>query len=96
MKKRQATEYILCLYISEPTSRSNLTITSLRQLIRESFRGIYKLEVYFIHQHLEKLEYDKILAKEDAINKLPFSLRRLVDDLLRERVLVVVELKERE
>lgn len=84
-----AKHYVLRLYVTGLTMRSNRAIANVQQICREQLAGHYDLEVIDIHQQPERAEADQIVAVPMLIKQLPHPLRRIIGDLSdRQRVLV--------
>lgn len=88
--------YVLRLYISGNTTRSNQAITILRQLCEENLKGRYHLEVVDIQQQPELARGEQIVAVPTLIRKLPLPIRKVIGDLSEiERVLIGLDLVKR-
>jgi circadian clock protein KaiB len=86
--------FILKLYVTGQTARTQRAIQNLRRLCEEDLTGRYKLEVIDVLEHPELAEADRILATPTLIKQLPPPLRRVIGDLSdRERVLVGLEVQ---
>jgi len=88
-------KYILRLYITGSTSRSNLAITNLKKICEEYIEGRYELEVIDLYQHPSLAKGDQIIAAPTLIKKLPLPFRRIIGDMSnKEKVLLGLDLKE--
>lgn len=86
------TKYILKLYITGRTPRTERAIAVLRQICEHDL-GDYELEVIDVLENPQVAEDEKILATPTLIKELPEPLRRIIGDLSdRERVLLGLEL----
>lgn len=86
-------KYILKLYITGHTSRSELAVENLRRICEEDLQGKYELEVIDILERPHLAENKKILATPTLIKELPLPLRRIIGDLSdKEKVLLRLDL----
>jgi circadian clock protein KaiB len=89
-----ATKYLLKLYITGRTPRSEQCITNLRTICERELHGEYELEVIDVLEKPQLAEDDKILATPTLIKKLPPPVRTLIGDLSEtERVLIGLDLQ---
>src|SRR5688572_33047892 len=87
-------EYVLRLFITGSTPRSERSLQNIRALCEREFGGNYQLEVVDIYQQPEMARDNQIVAAPTVIKMLPLPLRRLVGDFSdRERVLVGLDMK---
>ena len=86
-------KYVLRLYITGKTPRSEMAISMLRRICDEDFKGQYQLNVIDILEQHQLAEDEKILATPTLIKVLPQPLRRIIGDLSnREKVLFGLDL----
>ena len=86
-----AVKFLLKLYITGQTPRSERAIANLRQLCEEELGGKYELIVIDILECPQLAEDEKILATPTLIKELPAPLRRIVGDLSnKEKILLVL------
>ena len=86
-------KYLLKLYVSGSSARTENTIKILRQLCEEELQGRYHLTVIDVLQQPQLAEDDKILATPTLVKELPEPLRRLIGDLSdKEKVLLGLDL----
>lgn len=86
-----ANKFLLKLYVSGQTPRSERAIASLRWLCEEELGGKYELVVIDILECPQLAEDEKILATPTLIKELPAPLRRIVGDLSnKEKILLVL------
>jgi circadian clock protein KaiB len=92
---RQATEkYVLKLYITGMTPRSQEALRNLEKVCREYLGDNYELEVIDIYQQPALAKGDQIIAVPTLIKKLPQPLRRLIGNLSQEdRIILGLNLK---
>jgi circadian clock protein KaiB len=95
---RQGREkYVLKLYITGMTPRSQEALRNLNKVCREYLGDNYELEVIDIYQQLTLAKGDQIIAVPTLIKKLPAPLRRLIGDLSREdRIVLGLDLKPKQ
>ncbi|MCA9910179.1 MAG: circadian clock protein KaiB [Anaerolineae bacterium] len=88
-----ADQYVLKLYITGKTPRTETAVTTLRKICEEELRGQYQLVVIDILENPQLAEDEKILATPTLIKVLPQPLRRIIGDLSnREKVLLGLDL----
>ena len=88
-----ADQYVLKLYITGKTPRTETAVTTLRKICEEELRGQYQLVVIDILENPQLAEDEKILATPTLIKVLPQPLRRIIGDLsTREKVLLGLDL----
>ena len=88
-----ATEYVLKLYVTGQTPRSQQAIAHLKSILEERFKGVYTLKVIDILKNPQLAEDEKILATPTLSRVLPLPVRRIIGDLSDvERVLVGLDL----
>lgn len=87
-------KYILKLYITGMTPRSQLALRNLEKVCKEYLGDNYELEVIDIYQQPTLAKGDQIIAVPTLIKKLPVPLRRLIGDLSQEdRIILGLDLK---
>ncbi len=88
-------EYLLKLYVTGKTPRSERAIANLRRLCEENAaNGVnYRIEVIDVLDHPQLAEQEKILATPTLIKELPPPIRRVIGDLSNtEKVLLGLDL----
>jgi len=86
-------EYVLALYITGVTPRSQRAITNIKDLCEEHLHGRYSLKVIDIYQQPTLAKGEQILAAPTLIKRLPLPLRRLIGDMSnKQRVLLGLNL----
>ena len=76
-------EYLLKLYVTGKTVRSERAMANLRRLCEESAAsGIYyRIEVIDVLEHPQLAEDERIIATPTLIKELPPPIRRVIGDL---------------
>ena len=93
---RQAT-YVLRLYISASTVKSQRAVVNLKRVCEEHLNGRYDLEVIDIHKQANLARDEQIVAVPTLIKRLPLPLQRLVGDMSDlNKVLFGLDLRMRE
>ena len=86
-------KYMLKLYITGQTARSEQTIANLRRLCKKELNDQYELIIIDILERPQLAEDEKILATPTLIKELPLPLRRVIGDLSdTEKVLLGLDL----
>jgi len=86
--------YILRLYVTGNTPRSERAINNLKKLCDEKLEGEYKMEVVDILEQPQLAEDEKILATPMVVKLLPPPLRRVIGDLSEiDKVLLGLDIK---
>ena len=94
MKSPAESRYLLRLYITGMTARSQLAIENIKKICEEYLKGRYDLEIIDIYEKPTLAEGEQIIAAPTLIKKLPLPLRRLVGDLTNnERILLGLDLR---
>ena len=84
-----AVKYILKLYVTGMTSRSQDALKNLKKILDEDYKGVYSLKVIDVIKQPQLAEDDKILATPTLIKILPPPVARIIGDLSdREKVLL--------
>ena len=91
------TKYVLRLYVSGSTLKSELAIGNIERVCEEHLKGRYDLEVIDIHHQAHLARDEQIVAVPTLIKRLPLPLRRLVGDMSDlSKVLFGLDLRMRE
>src|SRR3954470_16402018 len=89
-------KYVIKLYVTGQTPRSQLAIRNLRRICEEELQGRYELEVIDVLDRPQLAEDEKILATPTVVKELPVPIRRIIGDLSdTERVLLGLDLRPR-
>ncbi|MBF0283170.1 MAG: circadian clock protein KaiB [Magnetococcales bacterium] len=87
-------KYLLKLYITGHTPRSEQAILNLRRICEEDLSGHYEMTVIDVLEHPGLAEDEKILATPTLIKALPPPLRRIIGDLSNtDKVLLGLDLQ---
>ncbi len=74
-------KYVLRLYITGHTARSNRAIINLQDICKQELKGQYRMEVIDVLEHPQLAEDERILATPTLIKRLPPPIRRIIGDL---------------
>jgi circadian clock protein KaiB len=89
--------YLLKLYITGKTPRTERAIANLRNLCEDVLAEAYEIEIIDILEHPRLAEDERILATPTLIKQLPPPLRRVIGDLSdRDKVLLGLDLRPKE
>jgi circadian clock protein KaiB len=87
-------KYLLKLYVTGQTSRSQRAIANLRRLCEEELGGQYEMIVIDVLERPQLAEDEKILATPTVVKELPTPIRRIIGDLSdTEKVLLGLDLQ---
>jgi circadian clock protein KaiB len=88
-----AERYVLRLFVTGTTSRSQRAIANMRKICEEDLAGRYDLEVIDVYLSPESTRDLQVVATPTLVKLLPEPLRRIVGDLSdREKVLAGLNL----
>ena len=86
-------KYLLKLYITGRTPRSEQAIGNLRHICEEQLNGQYELVIIDVLEEPEQAEEEKIIATPTLIKQIPPPVRRVIGDLSdSEKVLMGLDL----
>ena len=86
--------YLLKLYVTGQTTRSQRAIANLRRICDDELAGEYEMLVIDVLERPQLAEDEKILATPTVVKELPVPIRRIIGDLSdSERVLVGLDLR---
>jgi len=86
-------EYVLKLYVTGKTPRSERAISNLQRICAEELDPHYQMVVIDVLERPQLAEDEKIIATPTLIKALPPPLRRIIGDLSdTEKVLVGLDL----
>ena len=84
-----AVKYVLKLYVTGETPRSQTVLKNLKEILDEDYKGVYSLKVIDVIKQPQLAEEDKILATPTLIKILPPPVARIIGDLSdKEKVLL--------
>jgi circadian clock protein KaiB len=96
-KQKCQPEYVLRLYVSRSTLKSELAVKNIKQVCEQHLKGRYDLEVIDITQQANLARNEQIVAVPTLIKRLPLPLQRLVGDMSDlNKVLFGLDLRMRE
>ena len=82
---RKASEhYVIRLYVSGMTSRSQSAIRALRRVCERHLADHYEFEVINLSEHPELAQREQIIASPTLVKERPLPQSRLVGDMSRE------------
>jgi circadian clock protein KaiB len=85
--------YVLRLFVTGTTNRSQRAIANMRKICEENLAGRFDLEVIDIYQNPEATRDLQVIATPTLVKILPEPLRRIIGDLSdREKVLAGLNL----
>jgi circadian clock protein KaiB len=88
-----AVKYVLKLYVTGSTPRSQAVLKNLKKILDEAYKGVYSLKVIDVVKQPQLAEDDKILATPTLIRILPPPVARIIGDLSnKEKVLLGLDL----
>jgi circadian clock protein KaiB len=86
-------KYILKLYVTGKTTRSERAIANLKSVCETELAGRYELRVIDVLESPDLAEEDKILATPTLVKSLPPPIRKIIGDLSdTEQVLLGLDL----
>ena len=87
-------KFVLKLYVTGKTPRSERAIANLRRICDDELGGRYEMQVMDVIEHPQLAEDEKILATPTLIKEIPPPLRRIIGDLSdKEKVLLGLDLQ---
>jgi circadian clock protein KaiB len=94
IRERSSTCYVLRLYVSGLTPRSQRAIDNLKAICEEHLQGRYDLEVVDIFQQPEFAKAEQIIAAPTLVKELPLPLRKFIGDMSQtEKILLGLEIR---
>ncbi len=94
LSKAQKEVYVLRLYITGATPKSQRAIENIKHICDEHLKGRYRLEVVDIYQQPVLAKGEQIVAAPTLIKFLPTPLRRFIGDMANtERILLGLDLR---
>lgn len=90
-------KYILRLYVTGITPKSQQAIANVKRICEEHLKGRYELEIIDIYQQPALARGEQIVATPTLIKKIPVPLRRFIGDMAdTEKILFGLDLVPRE
>lgn len=87
-------KFVLKLYITGRSTRSEAAISTLHHLCEEELGGEWVLEIVDVLEHPEEAEKGRILATPTVVKELPPPIRKVIGDLTdKEKVLIGLDLR---
>lgn len=88
-----AGRYVLRLFVTGTTSRSQRAIENMRIICEERLAGRYDLEIIDVYENPDATRELQVIATPTLVKILPEPLRRIIGDLSdREKVLAGLNL----
>lgn len=89
-------KYILRLYVTGITPKSQQAIANVKRICEEHLKGRYELEIIDIYQQPALARGEQIVATPTLIKKIPVPLRRFIGDMAdTEKILFGLDLVPR-
>ncbi len=86
-------KYLLKLYITGKTARSDRAIHTLKKICAKELGNEYELNIIDVLESPQEAEDDKVLATPTLIKSLPLPIKRIIGDLTDiEKVLIGLDL----
>lgn len=90
------TKYVLKLYVTGKTARSENAINNLKKICSSVYADDYEMVVIDVLESPQLAEDDKILATPTLIKLLPQPIRRIIGDLSdKEKVLLGLDINKK-
>ncbi len=87
-------KYLLKLYVTGKTPKTDSAIANLRRICDEELSGQYELKIIDVLNHPQLAADEKIFATPTVIKELPPPIRRIIGDPSeKEKVLLGLDLK---
>ena len=94
IRERDNACYVLRLYVSGLTPRSQRAIDNLKAICEEHLQGRYDLEVVDIFQQPEFAKAEQIIAAPTLVKELPLPLRKFIGDMSQtQKILLGLEIR---
>lgn len=95
-KVNENQKYILRLYVTGITPKSQQAIANVKRICEEHLKGRYELEIIDIYQQPALARGEQIVATPTLIKKIPVPLRRFIGDMAdTEKILFGLDLVPR-
>jgi circadian clock protein KaiB len=97
MNAKSELHYVLKLFITGRSPRSQNAIRTLQSICDQDLGGQFELEIVDVLEHPEEAEERKILATPTVVKDLPPPIRKVIGDLSdKDKVLVGLDLRRME
>ena len=73
--------FVLKLFVTGQTSRSQHAIANLHRIAEEEFPGMFHIQIIDVLENPEVAEEMRVLATPTLIKELPPPIRRIIGDL---------------
>lgn len=94
MNPAPKSRYVLKLFITGRSTRSETAIRMLRQICDRDLEGLYELVIIDVLEHPEEAERGRILATPTVVKELPPPIRKVIGDLSdKEKVLIGLDIQ---
>lgn len=91
--KREASEWVLRLYVAGQTRNSIKAFANLRRICEEHLEGRHRIELIDLLENPQLAKEHQILAVPTLVRRLPPPVKKIIGDLSKtERVLVGLDL----
>jgi circadian clock protein KaiB len=77
-------EIKLTLYVEGSELRSQQSIRQLRRIMEDNFKDRYILKIIDIHEDMQAVEEEKIMAIPTLVKEAPYPKRRLIGNFSNE------------
>ena len=90
---REASEWVLRLYVAGQTRNSIKAFANLRRICEEHLKGRHRIELIDLLENPQLAKEHQILAAPTLVRRLPTPVKKIIGDLSRtERVLAGLDL----
>ena len=91
--KREASEWVLRLYVAGQTRNSIKAFANLRRICEEHLEGRHRIELIDLLENPQLAKEHQILAAPTLVRRLPPPVKKIIGDLSKtERVLAGLDL----
>jgi circadian clock protein KaiB len=93
LKEESQRTYILRLFVTGMTPKSQKAIENVRKMCDEHLKGRCELEIIDIYQQPDYARTEQLIAAPTLIKKLPLPLRKFIGDMSdKEKILVGLDI----
>lgn len=97
IQQGQNERYVLKLYVTGMTPRSQRAIANIQKICQEHLAGRYELQIIDVYQQPTLAKGEQIIAAPTLVKKLPEPLRRFIGDMSNtDRILLGLDLRAKE